>query len=61
MWFKGKENLLMTIRISYNSGIWRAWVNGETNNRVGDRVVSEFMERLNKCQLVNKKKYEIKK
>ena len=45
----------MTIRISYNNSVWRVWVNGETHNRVGDRVISEFKKRLNKCQSINQK------
>ena len=28
----------MTIRIPYNSGISRVWVNGETHDRFGDEV-----------------------
>ena len=59
--YRGKKkrwggcNLSMTIRIPFNSSIWRVWVNGETHNRVGDRVTSEFKKRLNKCQSINQK------
>ena len=28
----------MTIRIPYNSGISRVWVNGKTHDRFGDKV-----------------------
>ena len=48
----------MTIRISYDSGISRVWVNGETHDRFGDKVTPEFKKRLNKWQLV---KIKIKK
>ena len=30
---------MVTIRIPYNSGISRVWVNGETHNRFGDKVL----------------------
>ena len=46
---------MATIRIPYNSGIWRVWVNEETYDRIGDRVTLEFKEMLNKCQPVNLK------
>ena len=45
----------MTIRIPYNSGISRVWVNGETHNSFGDKVTLEFKKRLNKSQSVKQK------
>ena len=48
-------NLLVTIRIPYNSGIWRVWVNGEAHDRIRDRVTLVFKKVLNKCQPVNLK------
>ena len=48
-------NLSVTVKISYNSSIWRVWVNGKTHDRVEDRVILEFKEMLNKCQPVNLK------
>ena len=53
MW--GGCNLSVTIKIPYNSSIWRVWVNGETHDRIGDRVKLEFKQMLNKCQLVSLK------
>ena len=32
-------NLSVTIRIPYNSDISRVWINGETYNRFGDKVL----------------------
>ena len=34
----GGCNLLVTIRIPYNSDISRVWINGETHDRFGDKV-----------------------
>ena len=45
----------MTLRIPYNSGVLRVWVNGETHGRFGDKVTSKFMKGLNKWQLVKQK------
>ena len=45
----------MTVRIPYNGGIWRVWVNRETHGRVGDRVTLESKEMINICQPVNLK------
>ena len=36
---RGGGNLLVTIRIPYNNGIWRVWVNEET---LGNKVTLEF-------------------
>ena len=52
---RGGCNVLLTVRIPYNSSIWRVWVNGETHNRIGDKVIPEFKEMLNKYQSVNLK------
>ena len=41
-------NLSMNIKIPYNSGILRVWVNGETHGRVKDRVTHESKELLKK-------------
>ena len=49
---------MVTIRIPYNSGISRVWINGETHDRFRDKVTPEFKKRLNKWQLV---KIKIKK
>ena len=38
----------VTIRIPYNSGISRVWVNGETPDRFEDKVTLEFKKRINK-------------
>ena len=46
----------MTIRISYNSGISRVWVNEETHDRYGDTITPKFKKRLNKWQSVKQKK-----
>ena len=35
-------NLLVTIRIPYNSGIRRVWVNEETHDKIGNKVTLEF-------------------
>ena len=51
----GGCNLPVTIRILYNNGIWRVWVNGEIHSKVGNTVIPKFKEMLNKCQLVNQK------
>ena len=45
----------MTLRIPYNSGISKVWVNGETHNRFGDKVTPKFKKRLNKWQSVKQK------
>ena len=52
---RGGCNLMVTIKIPYNSGIWRVWVNGEAHDRIRDRVTLEFKKVLNKCQPVNLK------
>ena len=43
----------MTVKIPYNSGIWRVWINGETHGRVGDRVTPESKKMFNKYQPIN--------
>ena len=39
---RGGGNLLVTIRIPYNNGIWRVWVNEETHDKIGNKVTLEF-------------------
>ena len=46
----------MTIRIPYNSGISRVWINGETHDRFGNKVTLEFKKRLNKKQAIKQNK-----
>ena len=45
----------MTLRIPYNSGVSRVWVNGETRDKFGDKVIFIFMKGLNKWQSVKQK------
>ena len=45
----------MTIRIPYNSGISRVWVNRETPDRIGDKVTLEFKKKIHKQQSVKQK------
>jgi len=45
----------VTLRIPYNSGISKVWVNGETHDRFGDKVTPKFKKRLNKWQSVKQK------
>ena len=49
------DKVTVTIRIPYNSGISRVWVNGETHDRYGDKVTPKFKKRLNKWQSVKQK------
>ena len=42
------DKVSVTIRIPYNSGISRVWVNGETPDRFGDKVTPKFKKRINK-------------
>ena len=57
----GGWNLLVTIKLPYNSSIWEVWVNGEKHDRVRDRVEPKFKEMLNKYQLINQKNKKQKK